>query len=154
MSATASGSYHLRVSQDRKHIAVASAALLLSAAVLAGCSSGGHTVGLSVTLTGSTHEVTASRVSCVPTSQTVAVVTGTFTANPGAITASGFPALLVAPFAKVYDSSGHLIADVEGTHVKLLSNRTKAFGFQVPLSAGTPASCHVSWTTGPPVVPE
>ena len=111
-------------------------------------------MGLSVTLTGSTHEVTASRVSCVPTSQTVAVVTGTFTANPGAITASGFPALLVAPFAKVYDSSGHLIADVEGTHVKLLSNRTKAFGFQVPLSAGTPASCHVSWTTGPPVVPE
>lgn len=143
-SATASGSYHLRVTLDGKQIAVASAALLLSAAVLAGCSSGGHPVELSVTLTGSTHEVTVSRVSCVATSQSVAVVTGSFTANPGAIAASGFPAVLVVPFSKVYDSSGHLIADVEGTHVKLLPNRAEAFRFQAPLSAGTPASCHLS----------
>jgi hypothetical protein len=154
MSATASGSCHLRVSHDRKHTAVAGAALLLSAAVLAGCSSGGHPVGLSVILTGNTHEITASRMSCAAISQSVAVVTGTFTANPGAIAAFGFPALLVAPSAKVYDGSGHLIADFEGTNVKLLSNRTKAFRFQVPLSAGTPVSCHVSWTTGPPIVPE
>jgi hypothetical protein len=154
MSAVTSGSYHLRVSRGRKHIAVANAPLLLSAVILAGCSSGGHPVGLSVGLTSSTRVVTASRVSCVAAGQRVAVVRGTFRANPGAIAASGFPALSVAPFAKVYDSRGHLLADFESSPVKLLSNRTKAFRFQVPLSAGTPDSCRVSWTTGPPIVPE
>ncbi len=101
-------------------------------------------MGLSVTLKGTTHDVTASQVSCVATGQSVGVVTGTFTAKAGAIGASGFPALLVALFARVYDGNGHVVAAIEGPHVKLLSNQTKAFRFQVPLSAGTPASCHVS----------
>jgi hypothetical protein len=111
-------------------------------------------VALSVALTGGNHEVTASRVSCVATSQSTAIVAGTFTAKPGAISASGLPALSVAPFAKFFDSSGHVIEVFEGPHVKLVSNQNKAFRFQVPMSTGTPASCHVSWTAGPPIVAE
>jgi hypothetical protein len=143
----------VHVSVKGKCTTVASAALALLAAVVAGCSSGTPPVGLSVSLMGNDRAVYVSRVSCVATNQRVAVVSGSFKANPGALSASE-PTLLVKSFARVYDGGGHLIASFAAPGVKIASNRTEAFRFQVPLSGDNPASCRISWTTAPPIVAE
>jgi hypothetical protein len=121
----------------------------LLAAVLAGCSSN----GLDVTLSGDTHQATASGVSCDPGSSSV-TVSGSFTAGPGAIP-RGQPSASIGPSATIYDSSRHQLGAFNGPDVSVRAKGATPFKFVVPVEAGSPASCALSWSGGPaPVIGE
>ena len=133
------------------------------AAFLAGCSSN----GLNVTLSGDTHQATASGVSCDPASSSV-TVTGSLTPAPGVISGPLRPITLpdgrpvrppqsfsIGPSAAIYDSAGHQIGAFNGPDVSLRANKAAHFKFTVPVEAGSPASCALSWSAGTaPVIGE
>jgi hypothetical protein len=135
-------------------------------ALLAGCSSS----GMGVTITGDTHQATASDVSCVAGFNSV-TVRGSFTAAPGIVVAGRGPVPTfkmpdgrvvrpslqppsVVPSAVILDSAGHELGNFNGPYVTV-QNKARPFRFVVPVEAGSPASCDVTWTAGPaPVIGE
>jgi hypothetical protein len=136
------------------------------AGLLAGCSSN----GLGVTLSGDTHQATASGVSCDPGSTSV-TVSGSFTPAPGAFAGRGparpitlpdgrrvlprYSLVSIGPSATIYDGAGHQIGAFNGPDVSLRANKVTPFRFVVPVLAGSPAACALSWSAGPaPVLGE
>jgi hypothetical protein len=133
----------------------------VAAVLLAGCSSN----GLGVTLAGDTHQAATAGVSCLPGTSSV-TVTGSFTPPPGESVSQG-PITLpdgrrvrpqlgsIGPSAVVLDSAGHQIGAFNGPDVALHANRASSFKFVVPVEAGSPSSCVLSWSAGTlPVIGE
>ena len=134
-------------------------------AFFAGCSSN----GLDVTLSGDTHQATASGVACAPGYRSV-TVSGSFTPAPGTLGGRGTVRPITLPdgrrvdapqtfsigqSATIYDSAGHQVGAFNGPDVSLRANRATPFMFVVPVEAGSPASCALSWSAGPdPVIGE
>ncbi len=134
------------------------------AVFLAGCSNS----GLGVALSGDTNQANASAVSCEPGYNSV-TVSGSFTAAPGSFGSGRGPPMTlpdgsrikpslvvsIGPSATIFDGSDHQIGAFDGPDVTLRPNRATPFRFVVPVEAGSPASCSLSWSSGPaPVIGE
>jgi hypothetical protein len=125
---------------------------------------------MGVTLSGDTNQATASGVSCDRGTSSV-TVSGSFTAAPGVVDGGKVAtfvlpdgrrvrvhppqSLSIGPSATVYDNAGHQIGAFNGPDVSVKENKSTPFEFVVPVEAGSPASCALSWSAGPaPVIGE